>query len=143
MHEGGTCPHRGETGALCSLLHASLKQLLLTNDLTYEVSVANKDFLGKDIKEDKTYMANHPSALKRQRQDKKRRLRNKSYRSTINTSVKKIFSSADEKDSDGTQRYYKEAIAHLDSAVTKGVLHRKTASRRISRLTKRVNALTF
>ena len=87
-------------------------------------------------------MANHPSALKRQRQDKKRRLRNKSYRSTINTSVKKIFSSVDEKDIDGTQQYYKQAIAHLDSAVNKGILHRKTASRRISRLTKRVNALT-
>jgi small subunit ribosomal protein S20 len=87
-------------------------------------------------------MANHPSALKRQRQDKKRRLRNKSYRSTINTSVKKIFSSVDEKDIDGAQQYYKQAIAHLDSAVNKGILHRKTASRRISRLTKRVNAVT-
>ncbi len=86
-------------------------------------------------------MANHPSALKRQRQDKKRRLRNKSYKSTINTSVKKIFSSADEKDMDGAQQYYKQAIAGLDSAVNKGILHRKTAARRISRLTKKVNAL--
>ncbi len=86
-------------------------------------------------------MANHPSALKRQRQDKKRRLRNKSYRSTINTTVKKIFSSVDDKDMDGTQQNFKQAIAILDSAVNKGVLHRKTASRRISRLTKRVNAL--
>jgi len=86
-------------------------------------------------------MANHPSALKRQRQDKKRRLRNKSYKSTINTSVKKIFSSADEKDMDGAQQYYKLAVAGLDSAVNKGILHRKTAARRISRLTKKVNAL--
>jgi len=87
-------------------------------------------------------MANHPSALKRQRQDKKRRLRNKSYRSTINTSVKKIFSSVDEKDIDGAQQYYKQAVARLDSAVNKGILHRKTASRRISRLTKKVSAAT-
>ena len=106
------------------------------------VSVANNNHLGKAIKEDYTYMANHPSALKRQRQDKKRKLRNKSYRSTINTSVKKIFSSADEKDTDGAQQNYKDAVARLDSAVNKGVLHRKTASRRISRLTKRVNALS-
>ena len=87
-------------------------------------------------------MANHPSALKRQRQDKKRRLRNKSYKSTINTSIKKIFSSVDEKDIDAAQQYHKQAIARLDSAVNKGILHRKTASRRISRLTRRVNALT-
>jgi small subunit ribosomal protein S20 len=87
-------------------------------------------------------MANHPSALKRQRQDKKRRLRNKSYKSSINTTVKKIFSSIDDKDIDGAQQYYKQAIARLDSAVNKGILHRKTASRRISRLAKRVSALT-
>lgn len=85
-------------------------------------------------------MANHPSALKRQRQDKKRRLRNKSYKSTINTSVKKIFSSVDEKDIDGAQQHYKQAVSGLDSAVNKGILHRKTASRRISRLTRRINA---
>lgn len=104
--------------------------------------MANKNHLGKAIKEEENCMANHPSALKRQRQDKKRRLRNKSCRSTINTTVKKIFSSLDEKDNDGVQLYYKQAIAHLDSAVTKGILHRKTASRRISRLTKKVNTLS-
>jgi len=85
-------------------------------------------------------MANHPSALKRQRQTEKRRLRNKGCRSTINTTVKKIFTSLSEKDTDKAKEFYKEAVSCLDSAVTKGALHRKTASRRISRLTKKIRA---
>jgi small subunit ribosomal protein S20 len=84
-------------------------------------------------------MANHASALKRQRQSEKRRLRNKGFRSEINTTIKKIFSSLSEKDTEGARKFYQQAIAHLDSSVSKGALHRKTASRRISRLTKKVN----
>lgn len=87
-------------------------------------------------------MANHASALKRERQSKKRRLRNKGYKSTITTTVKKIFTSIEEKNAEGTKEYYKQAVARLDSAVNKGVLHRKTASRKISRLTKKIGALT-
>lgn len=85
-------------------------------------------------------MANHASALKRDKQSKKRRLRNKSYKSTINTMVKKIFSAIDEKDADGTKKNYTDAVARLDSAVNKGILHRRTASRKISRLTKKVSS---
>jgi len=84
-------------------------------------------------------MANHASALKRQRQSEKRRLRNKGFKSEINTTIKKMFSSLSEKDTDKARGYYLQAIAHLDSSVSKGALHRKTASRRISRLAKRVN----
>jgi small subunit ribosomal protein S20 len=85
-------------------------------------------------------MANHASALKRVRQSRKRRLRNKSYKSTINTMVKKAMTSLEEKDTQGAQAYYKEALARLDSAVNKGILHRNTASRKISRLTKKIGA---
>lgn len=85
-------------------------------------------------------MANHPSALKRQRQSEKRRVRNKGYKSTINTTIKKILSSLSEKDTDKAKEFYREAVSRLDGAVTKGALHRRTASRRISRLTKKVSA---
>ncbi|MCD6570009.1 MAG: 30S ribosomal protein S20 [Deltaproteobacteria bacterium] len=86
-------------------------------------------------------MANHPSALKRQRQNEKRYLRNKSYKSAIKTYIKKTFESIEEKDLDAAKDYYKQAIAKLDSAVNKGILHRRTASRRISKLTKKVSAV--
>jgi small subunit ribosomal protein S20 len=85
-------------------------------------------------------MANHASALKRQRQSEKRRQRNRGTKSAINTTVKKLLTSLNEKDTDAATGLYKESIARIDSAVTKGALHRKTASRRISRLTKKVNA---
>lgn len=85
-------------------------------------------------------MANHPSALKRQRQSEKRRLRNKGHKSTINTTIKKALTSLAEKDTDKAKDLFREAISHLDGAVNKGVLHRRTASRRISRLTKKVSA---
>lgn len=84
-------------------------------------------------------MANHASALKRVRQSRKRRLRNKSYKSTINTMAKKTMASLEEKDTEKTQAYYKAALARLDSAVNKGILHRNTASRKISRLTKKIS----
>ncbi|MBN1635335.1 MAG: 30S ribosomal protein S20 [Deltaproteobacteria bacterium] len=85
-------------------------------------------------------MANHPSALKRMKQNQKRRLRNKSYRSRINTTIKKIFTALDDKENETARLYYQQALARLDSAVNKGIIHRKTASRRISRLTKKVEA---
>ncbi|HON37368.1 MAG: 30S ribosomal protein S20 [Desulfomonilia bacterium] len=86
-------------------------------------------------------MANHASALKRVRQSRKRRLRNKSYKSAISTSVKKTFGSLEEKNAEGAQKYFKEALARLDSAVNKGILHRNAASRKISRLTRKFNSL--
>lgn len=85
-------------------------------------------------------MANHPSALKRQRQSEKRRVRNKGYKSTINTTIKKVFTSLSEKDTDKAKEFLREAVSRLDRAVSKGALHRRTASRRISRLTKKLSA---
>jgi len=85
-------------------------------------------------------MANHPSALKRMKQNQKRRLRNKSYRSRINTTIKNIFTALDDKENETARLHYRQALARLDSAVNKGIIHRKTASRRISRLTKKVEA---
>jgi small subunit ribosomal protein S20 len=85
-------------------------------------------------------MANHASALKRQRQSEKRRTRNKGHKSAINTTVKKVFTALSEKKADSAKGFYKEAVSLLDGAVTKGALHRRTASRRISRLTKKLSA---
>jgi small subunit ribosomal protein S20 len=81
-------------------------------------------------------MANNPSALKRQKQSEKRRQRNRSFKSSINTTIKKVFTSQEEKNPEGAKASYEAAVARLDRAVTKGVLHRRTASRRISRLTR-------
>ena len=81
-------------------------------------------------------MANNPSALKRQKQSEKRRQRNRSFKSSINTTVKKAFAGLEEKNPEAAKASFEAAVSRLDRAVTKGVLHRKTASRKISRLTR-------
>ena len=81
-------------------------------------------------------MANNPSALKRQKQSEKRRQRNRSFKSSINTTIKKVFTSQEEKNAEGAKASFEAAVSRLDRAVTKGILHRRTASRRISRLTR-------
>ena len=124
-----------------SLFFSSSVPSIQINALTTEGSIDIKNHLGFESKEEQE-VANHASALKRVKQTKKRRARNKSFKSAISTKVKSIFTSVDEKDADGSKVYFKQAVARLDSAVNKGILHRRTASRKISRLTKRVNALS-
>jgi small subunit ribosomal protein S20 len=82
-------------------------------------------------------MSNNPSAQKRVKQSEKRRIRNKSSRSAINTTLKKAFSLLEEKNTDEAKATFKTAVAKLDSAVNKGILNRNTVSRKISRLTKK------
>jgi small subunit ribosomal protein S20 len=94
----------------------------------------------KTREEEERGMANNPSALKRQKQSEKRRLRNRSCKSSINTTIKKAFRNLEEKNTDDAKASYQKAIAQLDSAVNKGILNRKTASRRISRLARQFNA---
>jgi small subunit ribosomal protein S20 len=86
-------------------------------------------------------LATHKSALKRQKQNEKRRLRNVHVRSTLKTVVKKVTSAVDEQDIEKAKTALAEAIPAIDKAKSKGVIHRNTASRKVSRLTKLVNSL--
>lgn len=85
-------------------------------------------------------MANHKSAIKRHKQSEKRRLRNAAVKTAIKSQVKKVRTAADGGDASEAENQLKRAVTLLDRAVTKGVLHRNNASRRISRLTTAVNA---
>ena len=85
-------------------------------------------------------MANHKSALKRARQNEDRRLRNKSTKTRIKNVVKNVRQAvAGQIEADAPSELNK-AKSVIDKAAKKGVIHRKTAARRISRLTKQVNA---
>ena len=86
-------------------------------------------------------MATHKSALKRQKQDEKRSQRNVHIRSTLKTLIKRVRLAVDAKDSDKARTTLAEVIPAIDKAKSKGVIHRNTASRKVSRLTKRVNSL--
>jgi small subunit ribosomal protein S20 len=82
----------------------------------------------------------HKSAEKRARQEKKRTARNTSIKSATKTSVKAVLRAVDEK-SDKAAEVLKATASTLKKAASKGVIHKNTASRKISRLTKKVNAL--
>ncbi|MBW1645050.1 MAG: 30S ribosomal protein S20 [Deltaproteobacteria bacterium] len=82
-------------------------------------------------------MANHKSALKRIRQNEKRRLRNRQITSRMKTAIKQYRQAAA---AGGEPAALQEMLARvtriIDKAATKGVLHRRNASRKISRLTR-------
>ncbi len=84
-------------------------------------------------------MANHPSAEKRNRQRIKRTDRNRTQKSTVRTLVKKVREAVQAKDSAAAKTALQNAIVALDKAGTKGVFHKKTVSRRISRLASAVH----
>ena len=77
-------------------------------------------------------MANIKSQEKRNRQNEKARLRNKAVMSDLKTSVKKVEEAAAA--GEPTDDLYRDAQSKIDAAVSKGVLHPKTAARKKSRL---------
>ncbi len=86
-------------------------------------------------------MATHRSAEKRDRQNKKRKIRNTAIKSETKTEIKKVLAAVDEQDRDSSEKTLKSAIRVIKKAASKGVYHKNNASRKVSRLTKKVNAL--
>lgn len=87
-------------------------------------------------------VANHASAKKRARQTIKRTARNRHLRTNVRTSVKRVRTAIAAGDADTAKKALIIAIAKIDAAVSKGIYHRKTGSRYISRLTHQVNRLS-
>ena len=86
-------------------------------------------------------MAHHRSAKKRIRQTEKRTVVNRSRMSRIKTFVRKVEDALAKGDVGMAQAAFREAEPELRRGITKGVLHINTASRKISRLSRRVRAL--
>ncbi|HEX9313327.1 MAG TPA: 30S ribosomal protein S20 [Actinomycetota bacterium] len=78
-------------------------------------------------------MANIKSQIKRNRQNEGRRVRNKTVRSELRTAAKKVRTAAAEGGEEGTA-LLRQATRALDRATSKGILHKRTAARRKSRL---------
>ena len=86
-------------------------------------------------------MPNHKSAMKRVRQNEKRRIRNRHIMSTTRTYIKAVRAAIDNGNAEAAREALPKAVNALNAAVSKGVVHRNQASRKISRLTLAVNAL--
>ena len=87
-------------------------------------------------------MPNHKSAIKRVRQNEKRRVRNRQILATARTYIKRVRAAVDSGDVAEAQAALPAAVRALNSASSKGVMHRNQAARKISRLTKAVNGLS-
>ena len=86
-------------------------------------------------------MANHKQAMKRARQNDKRRLRNRQIVTTMRTYIKRVRKAVEDGDAEGADAALKTAVSALDRARFKGVIHRNQAYRKISRLTLAVNKI--
>ena len=78
------------------------------------------------------------SELKRVRQARKANLRNKAYKSTVSTSIKKVLNSTKKEDA---MNNLNEAVRIIDKVASKGIIHKNKASRHKSRLNSHVKAL--
>jgi small subunit ribosomal protein S20 len=83
-------------------------------------------------------MANHKSAVKRARQNVKRNEMNRARRSKVRTLAKAVETAVQGKNIDGATTALRAAEAGLARAAGRGTMHKKTASRKISRLAKKV-----
>ena len=86
-------------------------------------------------------MANHKSAEKRVRQNAKRNEINRSNRSKLRTQIKKLRSALVSTDKKQCSELLNPTVSLIDKAVNKGLIHKNTAARYKSRLTKHVSEL--
>lgn len=86
-------------------------------------------------------MANIKSAIKRNKQNEKKRVANRIYRGEARTFITKARKSITTGVAEEAQSAVVVAVSSLDKAVSKGVIHKNNAARRKSRLMKRLNAL--
>jgi small subunit ribosomal protein S20 len=93
-----------------------------------------KYFKGEELK-----MIRHKSTEKRARQNKKRYLYNRAIKSSMKTRIKTLLTVLETKNKEAVYPELKKAISSINRAASKGVIHKETASRKISLLTKRIN----
>jgi len=83
-------------------------------------------------------MDRHPQQIKRERQDIKRRSRNVSDMSRLRTQIKTVLELTDK---EKAQNEYSKAVSFIDKAAGKGLIHKNTAARRKSQITRHLNSL--
>ncbi len=86
-------------------------------------------------------MATHKSAIKRNRQNAKKQLINQMRRTRVKSLTKEVFAAVEAGDREAAQDALGKAVPVIQRAASRGTFHRNTASRKISRLSKRVNTI--
>lgn len=86
-------------------------------------------------------MANIKSAKKRILVTATRTARNKAIKSEVKTMVKKVYAAIESKDKEAAETAFRAAVSTMNKATSKGVYHKNTTSRKISRLQKAINGM--
>ena len=86
-------------------------------------------------------MPHHKDAIKRMKQGRVRRLRNRHYRTRMRNQIKAVRTAVAEGDTEKANASLREAMSAIHRCAGKGVIHPNQAARRIHRLNKRVKAL--
>ena len=86
-------------------------------------------------------MANHKSAEKRDRQSKARRLRNRMNKSVMKSAIRQVEEALAAGSEQEAKDALQKAIPAICKTASKGTIHKRTAARKVSRLTTRVNAM--
>jgi small subunit ribosomal protein S20 len=87
-------------------------------------------------------VANIKSQIKRNRQNEKRRLRNKSVKSSLKTAIRRFNEASQTGDSATATALMRQAARKLDKAASKGVIHKNQAANRKSAIAKRLESLS-
>jgi small subunit ribosomal protein S20 len=87
-------------------------------------------------------VANIKSQIKRNRQNEKRRLRNKSVKSSLKTAIRKFHQASTTGDAETATALMRDASRKLDKAVSKGVIHKNQAANRKSAIAKKLESLS-
>ncbi|MEW5768720.1 MAG: 30S ribosomal protein S20 [bacterium] len=87
-------------------------------------------------------MAIHRSVLSRARQNRKRRERNVAVKSRLKTFIKKVNEEVAAGNMEGAQKALTTLVPAIDKAAAKGIIHRNNAARKVSKMTRKVKALT-
>jgi small subunit ribosomal protein S20 len=86
-------------------------------------------------------LANKKSTVKRIRQNEKSRRHNASVKSSLRTAAKKVLKSINSSENpDETKENFRQFVKSVDTATRKGVIHKKTAARKKSRIARRLNS---
>ena len=87
-------------------------------------------------------MANIKSQIKRNKQNEKRRLRNKSVKSSLKTAIRKFREAAEAGDTEQATVLMREASKKLDKAASKGVIHKNQAANRKSSIARQLQSIS-
>lgn len=87
-------------------------------------------------------MANIKSAKKRVLVTEKKTQQNKAIKTALKTQIKKFLAAVNAGDKEAAEKLYPETVSAIDSACSKGILHKNNASNKKAKLAKRLNALS-